>query len=42
MLAGAALALGGGYWLVGDGDRRDATAAAASGEGRTGAPGGEG
>ena len=35
-LAGAALALGGVYWLVGDQDRREATA---SDEGRTGLPG---
>ena len=36
-LAGAALALGGVYWLVGDQDRR--REATASDEGRTGAPG---
>ena len=35
-LAGAALALGGVYWLVGDGDRRDASAAS-DGGGGTGA-----
>ena len=32
-LAGAALALGGVYWLVGDGDRRDASAASDGGDG---------